>query len=123
MNNSHETKGHFDWPNRGEWMQAPPTRAMGCRYSPQKVPVEWKKVTPRMNGPMRNSTQLRNEIYLIDNTIMWSPSLFFISNRFYRTQNNFSPLNDHIIVEFRVSCDLFTDLTTGEATVRTFLPR
>ena len=31
---------------------------------------------------------------------MWRPSLFFISNRFYRTQNNFDPLNDHIIAEF-----------------------
>ena len=31
---------------------------------------------------------------------MWSPSLFFISNRFYKTQNNFGPLNEHIFTEF-----------------------
>ena len=31
---------------------------------------------------------------------MGSPSLFFISNRFYRTLNNFGNLNDHIITEF-----------------------
>ena len=30
---------------------------------------------------------------------MWNPSLFFISNRFYKTQNNFGPLNDNIITE------------------------
>ena len=30
---------------------------------------------------------------------MWNPSPFFISNRFYKTQNN-GPLNDHIITEF-----------------------
>ena len=26
---------------------------------------------------------------------MWRPSLFFISNRFYRMQNSFGPWNDH----------------------------
>ena len=114
---------------------------------------------------------------------MWSPSLFFNSISFCRRQNNFGPLNDHIITEisrvvtmapavpsadslrwpvtsqwpslfaisdhtklilglcninewwrcqrshtlacfwtqFRVSRDLFTDLITGEATVRIFL--
>ena len=31
---------------------------------------------------------------------MWSPSLFFISNRFYKTQNNLGPFHDHIITEF-----------------------
>ena len=31
---------------------------------------------------------------------MWSPSFFFISNRFYGTLNNFVPLNGHIITEF-----------------------
>ena len=31
---------------------------------------------------------------------MWNPPLFFISNRFYKTQSNFGPLNDHIITEF-----------------------
>ena len=31
---------------------------------------------------------------------MWNPSLFFISNRFYKTQSNFGPTNDHIITEF-----------------------
>ena len=39
-----------------------------------------------MNWPSINSTQIRNWILLIDNTITWSPSLFFISNRFYKTQ-------------------------------------
>ena len=81
---------------------------------------------------------------------MWNASFFFISNRFYKTQNNFGPFNDHIITEFswvvtmapaqsvmkmaqiaysgffwtqfRVSRDLFTNLTAGKATVRTFLP-
>ena len=33
-------------------------------------------------------------------TILWSPSLFFISNRFYQTRNNFGPLSDHIFTEF-----------------------
>ena len=36
-----------------------------------------EQVTSRMNWPIRNSTQIRNLIYLIDNTIMWSPSVFF----------------------------------------------
>ena len=31
---------------------------------------------------------------------MWNPSTVFISNRFYRTQNNFGPLNDHTFTEF-----------------------
>ena len=59
-----------------------------------------EQVTSRMNWPIRNSTQIRNLIYLIDNTIMWSPSVFFISNRFYRTQNNFGPTYYHIITKF-----------------------
>ena len=123
---------------------------------------------------------------------MWNPSFFFISNRLFNTQNNFGPLNDHIITEFswvvtmgpavpstdilrwpvtsqwpsswrlklwricyirqhkinpralwyeqvvkmtqiahsglfwtqfRMSRDVFTDLTARKATVRTFLPR
>ena len=48
-----------------------------------------------MNWPIWNSTQNRNSIKIKDNTITWNPSLFFISNTFYRTQNKFSPLNDH----------------------------
>ena len=31
---------------------------------------------------------------------MWSPSLFYTFNRFYRTQNSVGLLNEHIIVEF-----------------------
>ena len=31
---------------------------------------------------------------------MWNPSLFFISNRFYKIQKKFGPLTDHIITEF-----------------------
>ena len=31
---------------------------------------------------------------------MWNPSVFLISNRLYKTQNNFYPLNDHTIKEF-----------------------
>ena len=123
---------------------------------------------------------------------MWSPSLLFIYNIFYRTESNFGPLkrshhygifigchhgtgrvhhwllavtlsitmaivktivivgclsyrsrkispralwykrlvkmtqiaySDSFWMQFRVSCDLFTDLTAGETTVRTFLPR
>ena len=54
-----------------------------------------------MNWPIRNTSQIQNYYFLlIDNTIMWSPSFFFISNRFYRTLNNFVPLNGHIITEF-----------------------
>ena len=59
-----------------------------------------EKVTSRMNWPIRNSTQIWIRIYLIGNTIMWNPSLFFISIRFNKTQNNFGPLNDDIITEF-----------------------
>ena len=33
------------------------------------------------------------------NTVMWSPALFSISNRFYRKEKN-GQLNDHIITEF-----------------------
>ena len=44
-----------------------------------------------MNWPIRNSTQIRIRIELVGNTIMWNPSLFFISNIFYKTQNNFGP--------------------------------
>ena len=53
-----------------------------------------------MNWPIRNSAQIRNQIQFIDNTIMWNTSLFYISNRFCRTPNNFGPLNDHIITVF-----------------------
>ena len=63
-------------------------------------PSRMEKVTSRMNWPIRNSTQIRIRIELVGNTTMWNPSLFFISNRFYKTQNNFGPLNDHIITEF-----------------------
>ena len=63
-------------------------------------PSRMEKVTSRMNWPIRNSTQIRIRIELVGNTIMWNPSLFFISNRFYKTQNNFGPWNDHIITEF-----------------------
>ena len=63
-------------------------------------PSRMEKVTSRMNWPIRNSTQIRIRIELVGNTIMWNPSLFFISNRFYKTENNFGPLNDHIITEF-----------------------
>ena len=63
-------------------------------------PSRMEKVTSRMNWPIRNSTQIQIRIELVGNTIMWNPSLFFISNRFYKTQNNFGPLNDHIITEF-----------------------
>ena len=63
-------------------------------------PSRMEKVTSRMNWPIRNSTQIRIRIELVGNTIMWNPSLFFIANRFYKTQNNFGPLNDHIITEF-----------------------
>ena len=63
-------------------------------------PSRMEKVTSRINWPIRNSTQIRIRIELVGNTIMWNPSLFFISNRFYKTQNNFGPLNDHIITEF-----------------------
>ena len=38
---------------------------------------------------------------------MWSPSLFFISNRIYRTLNNVGPLNDHIIMEIPCNCGVF----------------
>ena len=63
-------------------------------------PSRMEKVTSRMNWSIRNSTQIRIRIELVGNTIMWNPSLFFISNRFYKMQNNFGPLNDHIITEF-----------------------
>ena len=65
-----------------------------------KGPSRMEKVTSRVNWPIRNSTQIRNGIQLIDNTIMWGSPFFFISNRFYKTQNNFGPLNNHIITEF-----------------------
>ena len=39
---------------------------------------------------------------------MWNPSLFFISNAFHRTQNNFSPLNDHKIKEFSWAVTMVT---------------
>ena len=63
-------------------------------------PSRMEKVTSRMNWPIKNSTQIRIRIELVGNTIMWNPSLFFISNRFYKTQNNFGPWSDHIITEF-----------------------
>ena len=40
---------------------------------------------------------------------MWSPSSLFISNRFYRTQNNFGPSNDHMITEFSWVVTMATD--------------
>ena len=53
-----------------------------------------------MNWPIRNSTQLWIRINPIGNTIMWNLSLFFISNRLYKTQKKFGPLNDDSITEF-----------------------
>ena len=66
----------------------------------RKGPSRMEKVTSRMNWPIRNSTQIRNKILHKDNTIMGSLSFFCISNRFYRTLNNFGNFNDHIITEF-----------------------
>ena len=66
----------------------------------RKGPSGMEKVASSMKWPIRNSTQIRIRIWLIGNTIMWNPSLFFISNRFYKTQNNFGPLSDHIITKF-----------------------
>ena len=42
---------------------------------------------------------------------MWNPSLFLISNRFYKPQNNFGPLNDHIITEFEIVAYLLYQIT------------
>ena len=92
------------------WASSTGLTAVG-KFKP-RLPAQWavgthrigpsrmEKVTSRMNWPIRNSTQIRIRIELVGNTIMWNPSLFFISNRFYKTQNNFGPLNDHIITEF-----------------------
>ena len=93
------TLGQFDWANRVSKFKPrlPAQWAVGThRIGPSRM----EKVTSRMNWPIRNSTQIRIRIDLVGNTIMWNPSLVFISNRFYKTQNNFGPLNDHIITEF-----------------------
>ena len=42
---------------------------------------------------------------------MWNPSVFFISNKFYRTQNKFGPLNNHMFTEF----SLVVTMVTGNA--------
>ena len=81
------TMGKFDWPDRDE----PRLPAQWAVVDHCNGPGRMKKVTSWMNWPIRNSTQIRNEIYLIDFTIMWSPSLLCISDRFLRTQNNFGP--------------------------------
>ena len=98
------------WRWRGQWASSTGLTAVS-KFKP-RLPAQWavgthrigpsrmEKVTSRMNWPIRNSTQIRIRIELVGNTIMWNPSLFFISNRFYKTQNNFGPLNDHIITEF-----------------------
>ena len=67
-----------------------------------RLPAQWD-VGNHRNGPSRMdklSSKMNLPIKLIDNTIMRSPSLFFISNKFLRTQNNFGPLNDDIITKF-----------------------
>ena len=101
IRNLNMSNGLFNWANRGEYIWAPPTCAMVCRYSPQR-PQSKEKITSRMFRPIRNSTINRNSINFIDNTIMWNPSFFFSSNKFHRTQTNFSPLNNHTIKEFHL---------------------
>ena len=94
----------------GQWASSTGLTAVS-NFKP-RLPAQWtvgthrngpsrmEKVTSRTNWPIRNSTQIRITIYLKGNTIMWNPSPFFIFNRFYETQNNFGPLNDHVITEF-----------------------
>ena len=65
---------------------------MSYHYSPQRSQSD-ENVTSRINLPITNSTQNRNSIWFKNNTIMWNPSFFFISNRFHRSQNNVGPLN------------------------------
>ena len=95
-----------------DWQWASSTGLTAVSKFKPRLPAQWavgthrigpsrmEKVTSRMNWPIRNSTQIRIRVELVGNTIMWNPSLFFISNRFYKTQNNFGPWNDHIITEF-----------------------
>ena len=59
-----------------------------------------EKVTSRMNWAIRNSTQIRKWIKLIDNIIMWSLSLLFIYKRFYRTHDKFGPLTGKSLRNF-----------------------
>ena len=53
----------------------------------------------------------------MDNTIIRSPSLCFISNRFYRLQNNVASLNNHIVTEFSLVITMVIGKMTGYVTV------
>ena len=72
---------------------------MGCRYSPQRS---------QSNGKSNFQNELTNQKYVSNSKLNLAyrqhhnvkPSLFFISNRFYRTLNNFVHLNGHVITEF-----------------------
>ena len=100
------------FPQRKLWQWASSTGLTVVSKFKPRLPAQWavgthrkgpsrmEKVTPRINWPIRNSTQIRIRIQLIGNTIMWNPSLFFIFNRLYERKNNFGPFNDHIITEY-----------------------
>ena len=105
------SKFYLAWrPDGRQWASSTGLTAVS-KFKP-RLPAQWavgthrigpsrmEKVTSRIKWPIRNSTQIRIRIELVGNTIMWNSSLFFISNRIYKTQNNFGPLNDHIITEF-----------------------
>ena len=66
----------------------------------RKGPSRMEKVTSRMNWPNQKFNS-NSELNLASRQHHNVKSItFFISNSFYKTQNNFGSLNDHIITEF-----------------------
>ena len=72
---------------------------MGCRYSPQRSQSNGKSnVHKELTNQKLDSDSKLNLAYRHHHNV--KPNIIFHSNRFYRTLNNFVPLNDHIITEF-----------------------
>ena len=104
-----DIEAEFEYNSDRQWASS--TGLTGVSKFKPRLPAQWavgthrkgpsrmEKVTSRMNWPISNSAQIRNQIQLIDNTIMWKPLPFFISNRFYRTLKKFGPWNDRISTE------------------------
>ena len=78
---------------------------------PANAPVEWK--SNFQNELTNRKFRSRNSLKFKGNTILWNPSLFFISNKFQRTINNFIPSNDHTIKE--LSSSWVVAMVTGDA--------
>ena len=93
----------INWPVRlalPRWVNLSPAYPRkGLSALTAKVPVEWKS-NFQINRSIRNLTQIRNSNLVYGQHHDVKPITILYFQQFRRTQNNFGPLNDHIITEF-----------------------